>query len=101
MADEREVQVAGAGPIRVEGGLIFPSKARHRAAAQHHPRVLGNNAANLLDERVQLCGIVVKRQADDRITFLRFCELSLFAGRRLVRHSLTGSKAFASFASLL
>ena len=81
MAHEREVEVARARTIRIEGRAIFPPGAGYGASTQNDPGVLGDHVPDLLDKGVKFRRIVIKREADDVCALLRLAELDLLCGR--------------------
>ncbi len=88
-ANEREVQVARARTIGVEGGAILPAAAGHRAATQHHGRSKGCDAVNLAQKGVEQLLVPAEREPDDIVALLSFRQstLNLFGRRTVIAHA--------------
>src|SRR5688500_20375455 len=64
VADKREIQVAGAGAVRVERRSVLPALAGNRAAAKHDSRPQGNLLSDHLKEFFQALLTAAKRKSD-------------------------------------
>src|SRR5689334_19713193 len=71
VADERQVEVARAGPVRVEWGAVLPAVSRHAAAAKDYARALGQRLAQNVAELVVEPLVAVEREPHDALAFRR------------------------------
>jgi hypothetical protein len=80
-AHEREVHVAGARSIGVEGRLVLPAEARHGTAPDDGTRARRHRVDDCLAERVELRRIAAEDEPDERLALLRFGHPALDLGR--------------------
>src|SRR5688572_9140103 len=77
VADEREIQVAGPGSVRIEGRPVLPALAGNRAAAKHDACPRGNFLADHPEEFLEAVFAAAKREADQVAALIGFGQLRL------------------------
>src|SRR4051794_19559634 len=86
VADQRQVEIAGAGTLGIEGGAVLPALAGHCAAAEHNLRsrwdFLADQPAELLEARLA----AVESEPQDIGPLLLFRESALDRASRLLSH---------------
>src|SRR4029453_15440484 len=88
-ADEREIEIARAGTIRVKGGAVLHPLAGDRASTQDDPRTGRNRCPNGLNELLESLLVSTKRQADHVFPLLLVAELVSRETASLVAHART------------
>src|SRR5438270_9346870 len=83
--DERHVEIARAGTVRIERRAIAPTMTGDGAAAQHDDGARRNGFLDRAAEVVEALDAAAEGKPDDVIAFLPFGQLSLDC---LVRHRI-------------